>query len=226
VNIDIYNWVNSRPVTINHDIIKKYYNALKKAEKDLGVKNSFDISVLLPMDGVIQRDRVNLSERSKRDLFKTLDRVIKMAQNMRNREGLSVKADLKKSISNISSGLKKITGLSGDSSKKLYDRLKNSIESISQKPVDDNRLYTEIAILADKIDTNEERVRLADHLNKFSRIIAEKGQIGKQLDFLAQEMFREINTISSKCNDSRVSHIVVDMKNHIDKIREQCRNII
>ena len=88
------------------------------------------------------------------------------------------------------------------------------------------RLYTEIAILADKQDINEEIVRLKDHMKKFRQVMDEEGQVGKQLDFLAQEMFREINTISSKSNNSEISHLAVDIKNNIDKIREQCRNII
>lgn len=90
---------------------------------------------------------------------------------------------------------------------------------------EDTRLYTEVAILADKQDINEEVQRLRDHIDKFKQLADSDGQTGKQLDFLAQEMFREINTISSKSASSEIAHLVVEIKNSIDKIREQCRNI-
>jgi uncharacterized protein (TIGR00255 family) len=86
--------------------------------------------------------------------------------------------------------------------------------------------YAESAILAEKQDINEEIMRLRDHMNKARLMMRESGQIGKRLDFLAQEMFREINTIASKSNSSEISHLAVDIKNQIDKIREQCRNIV
>jgi len=87
-------------------------------------------------------------------------------------------------------------------------------------------LYSEIAILTDKLDINEELVRLNDHINKFKKVINSKGQVGKILDFLSQEIFREANTISSKSNSSEIAHASIEIKNHIDKIREHCRNIV
>ena len=104
--------------------------------------------------------------------------------------------------------------------------MKKKITALVGAKVDDVRLYTEISILADKLDINEEIVRLVDHIKKFKEVIKNKEQVGRKLDFLAQEMFREINTISSKSNSSEISHIVVDLKNYIDRIREQCRNIV
>ena len=80
--------------------------------------------------------------------------------------------------------------------------------------------------VAEKLDINEELVRLDDHLAKFKVMLKEKDQQGRKFDFLAQELFREINTIASKSNNSEISQISVDVKNHIDKIREHCRNIV
>ena len=108
----------------------------------------------------------------------------------------------------------------------FLDTIVRRIESLSNVEALDERLYTEVAILSDKLDVNEEKIRLKEHIKKFTSMMNEKGQIGKRLDFIAQEMLREINTISSKSNSSKVAHIIVEMKNHIDRIREHCRNVV
>jgi len=145
---------------------------------------------------------------------------------MRKREGRSIKSDIQKSLKSISSSVVDIRAQSKNTAEVLYEKLKANIQKLTDGPVDDVRLYTEIAILADKLDVNEELIRLDDHLSKFKQTMNEKGQIGKKLDFIAQEMFREINTIASKANNARISHLVVEVKNNIDKIREHCRNIV
>ncbi|HON77085.1 MAG TPA: YicC family protein [Spirochaetota bacterium] len=226
LTIDFFEWIDSRKVNVNKELLKKYYNEFRKVETDLGMKESLSIELLLSMDGVIQRERTQLSERSRKDIFNALDAVIKKTIQMRQKEGNSTKADLKNSLSVIAKDLKEIEVLTKNSTSSMYNKLKQNIEKVAESKILDDRLYTEIAILADKLDINEEKIRLSDHIKKFKQMMNESGQIGKQLDFLAQEMFREINTISSKSNNSKISHIVVGMKNHIDKIREHCRNIV
>ncbi len=226
LNVDFFDWVDYRKSVINRGVIKKYYDELREVEHHLGIKDSFNLSMLLSMDGVVQRERTVLSEKTRKEIYDSLEAVIRKAIQMRRKEGASVKKDLKASLTAINRSLAEIKKLSKNSIQVIYNRLKDAVESVSQHPVKDDRLYSEIAILADKLDINEEKMRLADHIKKFTQVMNEEGQIGKQLDFLAQEMFREINTIASKSSNSRISHLVVDMKNHIDKIREQCRNII
>jgi uncharacterized protein (TIGR00255 family) len=89
----------------------------------------------------------------------------------------------------------------------------------------DADLMREISILADKLDVSEEVVRLESHLERMNSQLAKGGELGRQLDFLVQEMFRESNTIGSKCNDAQVAHMVVDLKTHIERMREQVQNI-
>ena len=104
--------------------------------------------------------------------------------------------------------------------------MKSRLKSITDGSIDNSRLYTEIALIADKLDINEEIVRMNDHLEKLKVVMKEQEQMGRKLDFLSQELFREINTIAAKSNNSEIAHMVVDIKNHIDKIREHCRNIV
>ncbi|MDY6934233.1 MAG: YicC/YloC family endoribonuclease [Spirochaetota bacterium] len=224
--INIFDWKKDRSVSINTPLLKKYYEELSKIETELGINNSFTIDTLIRLDNVILRDRVEISENSRFEIQNTLETTIIEMLHMRMKESNAIRKDLQRSLSIIYKHSKKIKNLSKNISKKLYQRLKNSIESLIKSNVDNVRLYTEVAILADKVDINEELIRLEDHLKKFKSIMNEDEQIGKRLDFLAQEMFREANTISAKSNNSEVSHLVVDIKNHIDKIREHCRNIV
>lgn len=226
LTIDFFEWIDSRKIHINKELLKKYYHEFRMVETELGMSESLSIELLLTMDGVIQRERTQLSERSRKDIFNALDAVIKKTIQMRLKDGNSTKTDLKNSIAIISKDLKEIELLTKNSTSSMYNKLKQNIEAVTESKVSDDRIYSEIAILADKLDINEEKIRLSDHIKKFKQMMNESGQIGKQLDFLAQEMFREINTISSKSNSSKISHIVVGMKNHIDKIREHCRNIV
>ena len=226
LNIDVFDWVEARAVNLDRMLIGKYYMELRNIEKELGLVNSFNLGTLLSMDGVSHRERTHLSDKSRTEIYKSLDMVIEKTHKMRVKEGVAIKKDLLKSLGIINKNLAEIKKITVDNASKIYERLKKNIEAIAESRVDDQRLYTEVALLADKLDTNEEKVRLDDHLKKFRSVLEEQGQLGKQLDFLAQEMFREINTIASKSNNSRISHLVVDMKNQIDKIREHCRNII
>lgn len=224
--IDIFDWIEEKSVAINKQILKKYYTELKDIEKDLKTDNYFSGDVLFSFDNVVHTAKTLLSRHSHDIIYNTLDSLIDKTIKMRIKEGVAVKKDIQHSLNEISGNLIKIKEQYKDISKILFNKLKKNIESLTGKLVNDVRLYTEVAILADKIDINEEIVRLNDHIKKFKSLMDENGQVGKKLDFLAQEMFREANTISSKANDSGISFMVVNMKNHIDKIREHSRNIM
>lgn len=226
LNVDIIEWKKSREIDIDTDLLTKYSNQLSKVEKRIDDKKSFSLDTLLSFDGVIKRERTVVSDQSKKNLAKACHKVLKSLVQMRKKEGESVKKDLLLSVSSIKKNVEKIKKLSKDVSEQQFKKLKERIEKITKEKVDDLRLYTEIGILADKQDINEEISRLTDHFKKFNSVIKEKGQTGKKLDFLAQELFREINTIASKANNSQVAHLCVEVKNYIDKIREQSRNII
>ncbi len=226
LSIELFDWVESRTVSINTELMNKYYHELQKARKRLGIDNLISFDILLALDGVLHKQRTSISEKSRRDIYGSLETIIKKMLEMRRKEGNAIKIDVQKSLSEISSCARRIKTLSKGISKNLYQKLKANIDSLAQVNVDNVRLYTEIAILADKMDINEEIIRLNDHLKKFKTTLNDKGQIGKKLDFLAQEMFREINTVASKSASSEISHLVVEVKNNIDKIREHCRNIV
>jgi uncharacterized protein (TIGR00255 family) len=146
----------------------------------------------------------------------------------REREGANLEADLKSKIENIRGCAKKIEGLSaGDIDtyrQKLEEKLRNML-SDNRIVFDENRILTECAIFADKVAIDEELVRLGSHLDGFYSIIAADEPVGRKLDFLVQEINREINTIGSKCSNAEIAALVVDMKCELEKIREQVQNL-
>ena len=107
----------------------------------------------------------------------------------------------------------------------MYEKLRAGLERLMEARPEDTRLYTEVAILADKQDINEEVQRLRDHIDKFKQLADSDGQTGKQLDFLAQEFNREVNTTCSKANDLELTNIGLEMKSVVEQFREQVQNL-
>jgi uncharacterized protein (TIGR00255 family) len=226
LNVDIFDWIVIKPISINTDMIKKYYRQLLHIHRELGITQPFRFESVLTLDGISQRERSLISRTSRNAIFDSIGRAIDTAIEMRRREGAAVRKDLSALISGITKQLASIKGMSRKNTNEKKEMLKKRIEDGMGSKVDDVRLYTEITILADKLDINEEIVRFKDHIKKFNAMIKGGEQIGKKLDFLAQEMFREVNTVGSKSNSSEIAHTVVDIKNHIEMIREHCRNVV
>jgi len=226
LSIDIFDWNSTKPVSLNVDLMKKYYHELEALHKTLKIKEPLKFESLLMLEGITQRERTNLSDKSKKEMLNVLDVVIAKTIDMRKKEGISIRKDIVSSLAQIGKDALKIKTLSKKVLEDKKENLKIRLKAITDNNIDNSRLYGEIALLADKLDINEELVRLNDHLDKFKVMLKEKEQQGRKFDFLAQELFREINTIASKSNNSDISQIAVDIKNHIDKIREHCRNIV
>lgn len=225
LTIETYDWTDDTSFLINKEILKKYYSNLKNIEKELKIDNYFSKNITFSFDNIYKTKKTQLSKQSVIEILSSINKVIDEAIKMRIKEGNVIKTDIHNSLKIVSQNLISIKRNYKDISKTLFNKLKNNIAAITGTTVNDTRLYTEIAILSDKLDINEEVVRLNDHIKKLKTLLNEKSQIGKKVDFLAQEMFREANTISSKANNSDISHMVVNIKNHIDKIREHSRNI-
>lgn len=226
LNIDIFDWNNVKPVALNRELIIKYYNELLEIHRELKIKDPIRFESILSLEGITQRERSNLSVKSGKDILKNIGLVIKKTREMRKKEGTVTKGDILQSLEQIAKDSARIKALAGTVINEKKENIKKKLISITDGTIDHSRIYSEIAILADKLDINEELVRLGDHLKKFKSAMNEKDQMGRKLDFISQELFREINTIASKSNSSEISHLVVNVKNHIDKVREQCRNIV
>jgi len=226
LNIDLFDWNATKPVSINGELLKKYYREIFAVHKSLGISEPFRFESILTLEGVTHKERSSISTKSRRDIINSIEAVIKKTIDMRKKEGTALRKDITSLLSLIGSDVNRIRLLSKKAVEEKKELLVNRLRGITNGSIDNNRLYSEISILAEKLDINEELVRLGDHLEKFKIIIKDKDQIGRKLDFLCQELFREINTIASKSSNSGISQHVVDVKNNIEKIREQCRNVV
>ena len=226
LNIDLFDWNAAKPVSINSELLKKYYNELKSVHRSLKIKEPFRFESILTLEGVTHRERSSISAKSRKDIINSIETVIRKTVEMRKKEGIALKKDIVSSLSLIGRDVNKIKVLSKSAVDEKKEILISRLKNITNGTIDNTRLYSEISLLAEKLDINEELVRLGDHLEKFKVIMKDKEQIGRKLDFLCQELFREINTIASKSNNSGISQHVVDVKNNIEKIREQCRNVV
>ena len=226
LTVEIFEWSNTKPVSLNSELIKKYYKELGEIHKSLKIQEPLKFESILGLEGITQREKSGLTAKSKKSISKTMSSVIKKTIEMRKKEGEVIKKDVLMSLDQISSDSEKIRKLAGKTLLEKKDSLKKKLIDITDGSIDNTRLNSEIAILADKLDINEEIVRLNDHLKKFRSMLNDKDQKGRKLDFISQEIFREINTVASKSNSSEISHLVVNVKNHIDKVREHCRNIV
>jgi uncharacterized protein (TIGR00255 family) len=227
LNIEVFDWNDNRPVSVNSDLIVRYYRELQKIHGGLGIKEPLRFEAVLRLEGVLNRERTVISPKSKKDIYAALGLAVRKTREMRRKEGRVTGQDIGNSLKVISADLAEIRRLSKGMVAAKQEHLKKRLGSLAGGEMDTQRIYSEVAILADRLDINEETVRLSDHLQKYKSVMKEDGeQVGKKLDFIAQEMFREINTIASKSNSSEIAHLTVEVKNHIDKIREQCRNIV
>ena len=157
-----------------------------------------------------------------------LDDAIDMFIAQREREGEKLKADLLIKKANLMEMADRIEKMSAVCIESYAEKLENRLKAVLEKhniEADPARILTECAIFADKVAVDEEIVRLRSHFDEFDKILAEGGAVGKNMDYLLQEMNREVNTTGSKANDADMAHWVVNMKSELEKIREQIQNL-
>lgn len=232
--IDLYMYVeygegsDDYELQINGPLVKEYKNAYKKLKGQFGLKNDLTSSKIVRYDGVLKLKKAQLDEQAFTDaVLKVLDKAVLSYNQMRQVEGEKLVLSICEYLDSIVKTVNEIELLAVDSVKeyktKLYEKIKETIATLD---IDDARVLTEVAIFADKVDVGEETVRLKSHISQFRSLITEsEGAVGKKLDFIVQEMNREINTIGSKCNSLDITKLVVETKSVIEKIREQIQNI-
>ena len=210
-------------VKFNQDVIKKYI-------KDLKNISEFDESNLLKsvinLPNSIDKSEIIITKSNLNNFYKAIDTVINNVISFRLKEGLNTEKDIKISIKEISNMSDKIIGLSSDHKKFLKDQLEKKSQEYNIS-IDKSRYEQEVFYYLEKIDINEELVRLDSHLKYFNDILKDKQiEKGKKLGFICQEIGREINTIGSKANNSKIQSFVVEMKSSLEKLKEQSLNIL
>jgi len=214
-------------VKLDTNLAKAYVDSLNTLKEMFGIRDDINLSLLTRFPDIMSLETV---EMDMDELWLILKPALEMAFNalveMRLREGERLKNDLLDKLVNVKGFVgnikEKSYSIVDEYKNKLYDRIKELTKDI---PIDENRLLTEVAVFADKASIDEEIVRLESHLEELQKALNFKGSVGKKLDFIIQEMNREVNTIGSKITDLGILNNVINIKTEIEKIREQIQNI-
>ncbi len=205
----------------------EYLAAMRTVKDELGLPDDITAMSVLRMPDVLT---VTAAEDDREEIKALFEKAAKEAvaslDAMRVIEGRSAKTDLAKLVGNIITSLKSVITRAPLVVVDYRDKLSKRIaELLDQPAVDETRIATEVAVFADKCDINEEISRLTSHIDQFTKALESGEPQGRRLDFLSQEMNREINTMGSKANDLELSKLVIEMKNELEKIKEQIRNV-
>ena len=223
------NNVNSK---INKEKVEAY---LKMKDEIIKINNGSDnlgvlsIDKLMSMSDIYEVNELDdsINDAIKNLYLKCIDKAIVELNNSRSLEGKNLQKGIDENLDNLYSGHKKILSLHEKNIDKQFDKYKEKITKLlNDSDIDQNRLYQEIAIIIDKQDINEELVRLDSHLDVLKSYLSEKNEIGKKINFILQEIGREINTITSKSSNIKITHEILNMKSQVEQIREQAQNVL
>jgi uncharacterized protein (TIGR00255 family) len=217
-------------VEMNWSIIDQYLSAAKEIQKQSGTEKT-DVNVILQLPGVFTlRDADNLSAKTvEPSVLETVRRACAQLIAMREKEGEALRTDLLEKVKHIRQSVDGLEVFLPEVRDQYEKKLRASVSDFLDhyQSIDENRLMTEIAVFVNKTAVDEELTRMKSHLNQCIGLLGEDVDVpvGRQLDFLIQEMNREVNTIGSKGNHAEVSRFVVSLKNEIEKLREQVQNV-
>ncbi|MCP3920488.1 MAG: YicC family protein [bacterium] len=227
LNVHIVRTASVSDVHVDSAVARAYHKQLASLAKELKLENVVAVSDLVQLPGVLaQADPREIDDAEAKLIRTVVGKAITALIEMRSREGESLVGDLRQNTKGIESAHKRIAKRMPKVVREHHTNLKRRVdELVGRGGVSEADLAREIALLADRLDVSEELSRLTAHLEQLGEFLDKGGAIGRKLDFLAQEFFREANTIGSKCNDARVAHDVVDLKTHIERMREQVQNV-
>ena len=230
VNINIIENKEENKLILNKNNLNSYVSIVKQIKKEVKLGDSISLNNILNFPELISKKNINeIQVTYKSIILKTLKSAIIDLNDFRKAEGVNLYNNIRKIYNIINTKIKKIELLSKTHSKKEMSYYKNKIKSVFpdyNKKLDNDRIYQEIAIIMEKKDINEEIIRLKSHMKLFNSYLVNRDNVGKKINFLLQEMNREINTIGSKSDKIKINHIVVDMKDNLEKIKEQVQNIL
>ena len=216
-------------ITLNEEYARAYFKALSDLKEMLELPGEITVATLQRDSNIFTVSKIAEDEEQDfADLCVVLDQAIEKFILAREKEGANIEADLRSKVQGIKESVAIVEEHSQTDIASYRSRLEEKLRTVlsdNKITLDENRILTECAIFADKVAVDEEIVRLRSHFKAFEDIIASNEPVGRKLDFLMQEMNRETNTIGSKCSNSSIAHVVVDIKCELEKIREQIQNI-
>lgn len=227
VNLHAADAASPRHLRLDLPLARAYAKELRRLAEELHLDGGVTLEALLRAPGVLQTDdSLEDPEVYWALVSASLQKALSALLKMREREGKHLATDLKDRIALMKRAVEKIRNLAPGVSIRYRDQLRERLTAAGLPiPADDERLLKELALFADRSDISEELTRLQSHFKQFDDCLKSKEPVGRTLDFLAQEMNREINTIGSKANDAAISREVVILKTELEKFREQVQNV-
>jgi uncharacterized protein (TIGR00255 family) len=227
INVTAQGPVTRLQPLLNRDLAKTYLHAFEKLQRELGLGGEITIDLVLHAPGVIETpESRNLDAQTRADVFAALDAGFQQFMAMRTKEGAHLHRDLAKRTKTIRTAIGKIRRLQPLTIKRFRQQLTDRVRKAGvEVELDDERLAKEVVYFAERSDFSEELTRIQSHLSQFEEVCAQPGPIGRTLEFISQEIGRELNTLGAKANDAAISQCVVLCKSEMEKIREQISNI-
>lgn len=231
--VDVFIEFRLRPgagVTIepNLDLAAKYMAAYRSIAKHEHLSQDIPLELLANVPDILSVSESDIDEESlQADIKLVLGNVLDQLDTMRKTEGENLKQDLKSRAGFIEQAAARIEAIHPQILRQYKEQMAKRLDELLEQPsvIDNERLEIELAIYAEKKDIQEELTRIASHLGQFDQILSDGGEVGRTLDFLSQELNREINTIGSKASGYDISREVIELKSQLDKIREQIQNV-
>lgn len=213
---------------INKNSVKNYYRQLAEVAAEIGISPGNDVlATIMRLPEAMKSEKPELTDEEWDGVVRLIGDALDQLDQYRIEEGKALEADLSGSVSKILVFLDEIAVFEQERINKIREKLTTSLrETIGSENVDMNRFEQELIFYLEKLDINEEKVRLRKHCDYFKETMAASGSNGKMLSFIAQEMGREINTIGSKANDASMQKLVVRMKDELERIKEQVLNVL
>lgn len=211
----------------NSDLARQYLEHLRAMSEEFHIENDMTVSKLGRFPEVFTMEEQPVDEK---ELWYLLEKALKEAAGQfslsRNQEGETLRVDLLAKLDHMLDNVESVEARSPQILAEYRGKLEQKMrELLSDSQIDENRIAAEVILFADKICTDEETVRLRSHIENMRQVLSEGDGIGRKLDFIAQEMNREANTILSKANDLETSNIAIELKTEIEKVREQIQNL-
>jgi uncharacterized protein (TIGR00255 family) len=219
---------DERGVAINKSIFKDYYNQIKNLSDEIGMPVSNDVvNSILRLPDTLKMEKAIVSDEEWAFIYEGMVKAVQEVRQFRIQEGACLKDDILKRLSAIEELSEAIEPFEKARLEKISTRIRENLEEmVGWDKVDKNRFEQELIYFLEKFDINEEKVRLKNHCKYFRDIVENEDFAGRKLGFISQELGREINTIGSKANDSTIQQMVVQMKDELEKIKEQINNIL
>jgi len=213
---------------INEPVVKSYYEQLYRISGELGLQASLELlNTVMRMPDTVRSEKPDLEEEEWRTVKSGLQQALQQVNEFRYQEGKALDSDLQDRVNAISEKLVNVQQYEEDRINQIRERIGNNLASFLKKDeVDENRFEQELIYYIEKLDISEEKVRLANHCKYFLETLEESGSSGKKLGFISQEMGREINTLGSKANHAEIQRLVVEMKDELERIKEQILNVL